>query len=207
MQCSGQPRKLRRRNWCSVNNCDPVTNCDFTISDALCNDANDCTLDTCSLSSDCTHIGQNGLCDDGWRTLDACDINGGCEHVADVTVCTDSINRTIDTRPASGLPEPERQLPVRRWSGLYSEHVCTDQDVPSRPRMHCAQMGLRVRWEPVTQLLDAPSQRTTPSATTDSPVRWMHATWTMIVFIPSRMDSATMESRVRRTPARRSVDV
>ncbi len=92
---------------CTVDTCDQVSGCQHTNSTGACDDGNACTIgDTCA-DGEC--VSEPVLnCDDGTAcTVDSCNVTSGlCLHVADNSACDDGVfcNGVNVCDPASGDP-------------------------------------------------------------------------------------------------------
>ena len=74
--------------------------CEHTPDDGLCDDGNECTVDTCNATTGCAHSALDGTaCDDGdlCTVADACD-DGNCA-AADVRLASDGTRIKMKTKP------------------------------------------------------------------------------------------------------------
>lgn len=82
---------------CTLDSCEPLIGCVHTPSAEACEDAVECTVDSCLLLEGCLHTPDNGPCDDGVGcTVDVCSEDTGCEHLEDTGPCDDAVACTLD---------------------------------------------------------------------------------------------------------------
>jgi hypothetical protein len=81
--CVGSPVNCASDNACVVAGvCDPATGC--TATKVTCDDAVDCTVDTCDAATGCANTPDDSACSDADPcTIDTCDAVTGCSHAPD----------------------------------------------------------------------------------------------------------------------------
>ena len=125
-------------NPCTIDSCKPDSGCVFTVANGLacddgnlctsgdscqfgackggpaldCNDANECTKDSCNPTKGCTYSPQTGICNDGnlCTLSDAC-ANGQCKGTS-ILSCDDKNPCTLDgCDPATGCTHTPQDVP------------------------------------------------------------------------------------------------
>jgi uncharacterized protein YkwD len=109
-------------NLCTLDSCDPLVGCTSVEVPDACDDGVDCTVDSCAPQTGCNHLPDGNLCNDGVAcTADICD-PGGCLHTVDGTLCDD------------GNPCTQEWCdPLAGCKSQFQEAACNDGDPCTGP--------------------------------------------------------------------------
>ena len=94
---SGPPVNCDDTNACTTDACDAASGCAHLPINGLCSDGDPCTVGEYCQSGKCVG-GSLNSCDDAINcTVDSCDATGGCTHLAAAAACDDGKPCTFDT--------------------------------------------------------------------------------------------------------------
>lgn len=95
---AGQPLNCNDAVDCTTDSCDPASGCQNRPVDSSCNDGVACTVDLCNATTGCQHQPDNTFCDDLVPcTVDVCDVISACSHIPNHDYCDDGFACTSDT--------------------------------------------------------------------------------------------------------------
>ncbi|GIW41776.1 MAG: hypothetical protein KatS3mg076_2353 [Candidatus Binatia bacterium] len=121
---------------CTQNDqCDGFGNCGGTPNDALCEDGNECTTNTCDAELDCqtTNVAAGATCDDevSCTQNDQCDGFGNCGGTPNDALCEDgTVHHQHPATPSSTARPRVASARLRRRS------LCTDDSATARRAPH-----------------------------------------------------------------------
>ena len=102
---------------CTADSCDPEDGCNHQPDAALCDDANPCTVDFCEPGAGCLYEPLDTTCDDGnpCTSDDSC-ADGVCQPGVPVCECEKDADCPNDGNPCDGVPVCDTSGPAPDWA-------------------------------------------------------------------------------------------